>query len=239
MCVCACFQTKRYSHCTYTQTVLKDNIFFNGPRAAFNFNDGFGGGDDISGNLLLNCVRESGDHGPWNSWSRVPYITNIRTGKPSIIPATRKIHGNFILANYDSQQAIDTDDGSAYYEVYDNFFAYGDNGLKSDFGGHDNVWHGNVLAYVGNCYTVFNFKGYNDAFYDNKCVFRTGYGSTCGLSTGFDVHGNAVFSESGNLTVCKTDWANWTATGHDTHSTLSKWPADAAVVAMGKKVLGM
>ena len=39
------------------------------------------------------------------------------------------------------------------------FFQYGDNGLKSDFGGHDNYWHGNVLAYVGNCYTVFSFKG--------------------------------------------------------------------------------
>ena len=125
------------------------------------------------------------------------------------------------------------------YEVYNDFFAYGDNRLKPDFGGHDNAWHGNVLAYVGNCYTVFNFKGYNDAFYDNKCVFRTGYGSTCGLSTGFDVHGNSVFSESGGLTVCNTDWANWTATGHDTNSTLAKWPADAAVVAMGKKVLGM
>jgi hypothetical protein len=128
-----------------------------------------------------------------------------------------------------------------FHQVYDNFFAYGDNGLKSDFGGHDNVWHGNVLAYVGNCYTIFNFKGYNDAFYDNKCVFRTGYTSTCGLesSTGFAVHGNSVFSESGELTVCKTRWANWTATGHDTGTTLAKWPADAAVVAMGKTVLGM
>jgi len=232
-------QSSLWFQAVTAQTLLKDNIFFNGPRAAFNFNDGFGGGDDISGNLLLNCVRESSDHGPWNSWSRVPYITNIRTGEPSIIPATRRIHNNFILATYSSQQAIDTDDGSAYYEVYDNFFAYGENGLKSDFGGHDNVWHGNVLAYVGNCYTVFNFKGYNDAFYDNKCVFRTGYGSTCGLSTGFDVHSNSVFSESGNLTVCKTDWANWTATGHDTSSTLSRWPVDAALVAMGKKVLGM
>ena len=202
-------------------------------------NPSLGGGDDISGNLLLNCVRESSDHGPWNSWSRVPYITNIRTGKPSIIPATRKIHNNFILATYFSQQAIDTDDGSAYYEVYDNFFAYGDNGLKSDFGGHDNIWHGNVLAYVGNCYQVGNFKGYNDAFHDNTCVFRTGYGSNCGLSAGFDVRGNSVFSESGELTVCNTDWANWTATGHDTGSTLQKWPADRELVAMGKKVLGM
>ena len=75
----------------------------------------------------------------------MPYITTIRTGKPSIIPEVRNIHNNFILATYFSQQAIDTDDGSAYYEVYDNFFAYGDNGLKSDFGGHDNKWHGNAL----------------------------------------------------------------------------------------------
>ena len=103
--------------------------------------DGFGGGDDISGNLLLNAVRESSDHGPWNSWSRVPYITEIRApGKPSIIPATRAIHGNLVLATYFSFGAIDTDDGSAYYDVYDNFFIYGDNGLKSDFGGHNNKW---------------------------------------------------------------------------------------------------
>ena len=75
------------------QTTLQGNIFCNGPRAAFKFNDGFGGGDDISGNLLLNCVRESSDHGPWNSWSRVPDTTTIRAGKPSIVPATRKIRG--------------------------------------------------------------------------------------------------------------------------------------------------
>ena len=82
-------------------------------------------------------------------------------------------------------------------------------------------------------------KGYNNAFVDNQCVFRTGYASTCGLSAGFDVHGNSVFSASGELTVCGTGWANWTATGHDTGSTLAKWPADAAVVAMGKRVLGI
>jgi hypothetical protein len=32
--------------------------------------------------------------------------------------------------------------------------AYGDNGLKSDFGGHDEVYYDNVLAYVGNCWYV-------------------------------------------------------------------------------------
>jgi hypothetical protein len=28
--------------------------------------------------------------------------------------------------------------GSAYYQTYDNFFAFAANGLKSDFNGHDN-----------------------------------------------------------------------------------------------------
>jgi hypothetical protein len=95
-------QSSLWFQAVTAQTQLQDNIFFNGPRAAFNFNDGFGGGDDISGNLLLNTCRESSDHGPWNSWDRVPYITELRhgKGKPSIIPADRHIHHNLILATY-------------------------------------------------------------------------------------------------------------------------------------------
>ena len=232
-------QSSLWFQAVTAQTQLQNNIFYNGPRAAFNFNDGFGGGDDISGNLLLNCVRESSDHGPWNSWSRVPYITNIRTGKPSIIPKVRSIHNNFILATYFSQQAIDTDDGSAYYEVYDNFFAYGENGLKGDFGGHDNKWHGNVLAYVGNCYTTYSFKIYNDAFYGNQCVFTSSYKSDCDVFAGWEVHDNAVFSQSGNLNVCGMDFKAYQAEGHDKGSSVAKWPSDANLVAMGKKVLGM
>ena len=121
----------------------------------------------------------------------------------------------------------------------ENFFAYGDNGLKSDFGGHDNYWHGNVLAYVGNCYTHFSFKGYNDEFWDNQCVFRGSYNSDCDLAAGWMVNDNAVYSKSGELQVCKTDFKAWTAAGHDKGSTLAKWPADAELIAMGKKVLGM
>ena len=52
-------------------------------------------------------------HGPWNSWDRVPYITTLRSGKPSIVPADRHIHHNFIIANYNSEGAIDTDGAAA------------------------------------------------------------------------------------------------------------------------------
>ena len=79
----------------------------------------------LVGNLLLNCVRESGDHGPFNSWDRVPYVTTVRDGAtPSVVPATREIAANFIIGTYSSQVAIDNDDGSAYYSTHDNLLAY-------------------------------------------------------------------------------------------------------------------
>ena len=90
-----------------------------------NFNDGFGGGDIVEGNLLLNTCRESSDHGPFNSWDRVPYITTIRNGKPSIVPKERTIRRNFVIGTYHSQEAFDTDDGSSYYKFYNNVMAYG------------------------------------------------------------------------------------------------------------------
>jgi hypothetical protein len=43
-------------------------VLFNQPRAAINFNDGFGGGSEITKNLIYNACRETGDHGPINSW---------------------------------------------------------------------------------------------------------------------------------------------------------------------------
>ncbi len=51
----------------------------------------------MRGNLIANCVRESGDHGPFNSWDRLPYITTA-SGKPSVIPLVRQIEANLIVS---------------------------------------------------------------------------------------------------------------------------------------------
>ena len=53
-----------------------------------------------------NQVRESGDHGPFNSWDRVPYISTLRYGpdRPSVLPAWRHLRRNFFLSNYASQE---------------------------------------------------------------------------------------------------------------------------------------
>merc|ERR1712032_366931 len=155
-----------------------------------NFNDGFGGGDEITENLLLNTCRESSDHGPWNSWDRVPYITDVRNGTPSIIPADRHIHHNFILGTYNSESTIDTDDGSSYMKMYKNFVAYADFGMKTCVSAHDGVWSDNIICFVGVCYQNFGWRGYNDGFWNNTCIIREyprghsaiPYGSDCNKS---------------------------------------------------------
>jgi hypothetical protein len=186
--------------------------------------------------------------GPWNSWDRVPYITDIRTGKPSIIPSYRLIHHNMVLGTYYSQATIDTDDGSAYYRVYENFLAFAANGLKSDFGGHDNVWTRNVLAYPETCYDFgfdakgnTSFPGYNDGFANNSCIFRRNYMSTCNWEHGLDrsvsMHDNKVYSATGSLTICDKSWDEFKKTSRDTGTTLGKWPSDGELVHMAKQLL--
>ena len=52
-------QSSFYFHAVSAKARVEGNVFFNGPRAALNFNDGHAGGDVITGNLLVNAVRES------------------------------------------------------------------------------------------------------------------------------------------------------------------------------------
>jgi len=230
------------------RTHFVGNVFFNGPRAALNFNDGFGGGDLIERNLLANCVRESGDHGPWNSWDRVPFITELgmlpdnssstgykpANGAPSVVPMWREIRHNFVFDVYSSQEAIDTDDGSSYYHTHDNFMVYAADGLKSDFGGQWNWHYNNVYAYVGRCFG----GGNNLGFFNNTCVtFGTGYGSDCQHEMP-EIFGNAISNQKGEMEVCGGHELNaWVKAGHDKGSSLSKWPTDAELVAKGLAVL--
>jgi hypothetical protein len=50
------------------------NVFFNGPRAGININDGFAGGHVMKRNVGFNLVRETSDHGVFNSWDRNTYV---------------------------------------------------------------------------------------------------------------------------------------------------------------------
>jgi hypothetical protein len=98
---------------------------------------GCGGGSQLTHNVLFNFCRESSDHGPFNMWNRVVYLVDGPDGKPTTAKQNETIAYNWILANYHSSMAIDTDDGSAYLDVHENVLisassgaAYGGDSLK-------------------------------------------------------------------------------------------------------------
>lgn len=166
---------------------LENNIFFNMPRAAINFNDNLGGGNNISRNLIWNTCRESGDHGPINTWDRMPFLTRLRGGVPSFEPLPTRIDRNFIIANYGGSQGVDNDDGSSWYRIENNVF-HGADGFKMDYGGHDSSFSGNLVVvypYDGqNCFNVGGFyPGHAHSYFNNTCVSGAGaygQGSGCG-----------------------------------------------------------
>lgn len=209
------------------QSRVLSNVFFNGPRAGINMNDGFGGGDEIAFNLVFSTCRESGDHGPFNSWDRQPFLTTVRTGEPSMIMQWREIHHNFFIDNYSPQEDVDNDDGSCYYKTHDNFLVYGGQAMKNDFGGHDNHHYDNVDAYVdhalGVCETI---AGHEDYFFGNFVVMTSDSVGTC---LGNRMHDNRYFTPSGKLDAGCGGFGG----------TVNKTPSDDAILEEARKKLGM
>ena len=57
-----------------------------------------------------------------NSWDRNAFISDVKYGRPSYTAQMNQVDHNFIIANYGASQGFDTDDGSSWYDIHDNFF---------------------------------------------------------------------------------------------------------------------
>lgn len=160
------------------RTSIRGNLMFNLPRATINFNDMVGGGDIVERNLIFNTCRESGDHGPINSWDRQPYLSDLNEdGTPSFVPIRRVVAFNLLFANYGASQGLDNDDGSSWYHVHHNVF-HSANGFKMDYGGHDSIFEDNlVIGYPrkGMCIGFGSFfEGHGHVVRRNICVAAIG-----------------------------------------------------------------
>jgi len=227
-------QSSFYMQAKTARSNISGNVFFNGPRAGVNMNDGFGGGDELSHNLVFSACRESGDHGPFNSWDRQPYLTSVRNGTPSMVMAWRDIHHNFLLDNYAPQEGVDNDDGSAFYHTHDNFMVYGHQGLKADFGGHDNRHQDNIYAYTWRALweTVRVIEGDENWFTGNKVFMTTtdiGH-FRCEGSGMPIISDNEYYSPNGTVTECGMTLKEWQAAGHDPGSLAKILPDDVDVI---------
>jgi len=234
-------QSSFYMQAKTAQSTIYGNVFFNGPRAGINFNDGFGGGDQLSYNLVFSTCRESGDHGPFNSWDRQPYLTTVRTGEPSMLSAWRELHHNFFIDNYSPQENIDNDDGSAYYKSHHNFLVYGGNGMKNDFGGHDNHHYANVYAYVGQALGVDGtLFGHEDVFRENRVVLTShNVGSPQCREPRTHMSSNQYFTPDGTALECSKSLSDAQLAGMDNASTVARIPPDSTILNWGRDLLGI
>jgi len=249
-------------------TQIEGNIVFNGPRAGINFNDGFGGGTNVTNNLIFNQCRESGDHSAMNAWDRTAYISDVYDGTPSYTAQMNNVNNNFIIANYGASQGFDTDDGSSWYNIHDNFFFEAD-AWKMDYGGHDSRFTGNVV-YHGhndgqNCVNVWPFLPEHGAVWENnKCILPrsnniAGSISSCdcpGQSSdpfnasdptahprtecGVAFANNEYYTHNGSATVNRCgDFETVWKSKNEPSSTISSLPSDEQLLAWAREKLSM
>lgn len=161
------------------QNRIAANILFHGPRAMINLNDGFGGDTLIERNLLFSAMLETGDHGLFNSWDRLPFVTRVRNGTASAVLAYNHLSRNLLLGRVEtmggrSGGGFDTDDGSDMVNATSNVL-YLAALFKTDFGGHTKTYSANLDILGGACgcpikATKYEPHGSTDRFVLNRCI---------------------------------------------------------------------
>jgi hypothetical protein len=110
---------------------VSHNTIYECPRAAICINDGCWGGHVIEYNDVFNTVRETGDHGPFNSWGRDRFWKTATHSGRDIEPhqraramldnwKTTHIRNNRFAHPGGHSWGIDLDDGASNYYLYNN-----------------------------------------------------------------------------------------------------------------------
>jgi hypothetical protein len=110
---------------------VSHNTVYECPRAAICINDGCWGGHIIEYNDAFNTVRETGDHGPFNSWGRDRFWKTATHSGQEVEPhqraramldnwKTTHIRNNRFAHAGGHSWGIDLDDGTSNYYLYNN-----------------------------------------------------------------------------------------------------------------------
>jgi len=122
------------------------------PRAGINIGDGCWGGHVIEFCDVFDTVRETGDHGSFNSWGRDRYwlpgikrVDELVAAHPQLpkLDCIEPITIRNSRWRCDHGWDIDLDDGSSYYHIYNNLCLNG--GIKNREG-HGRVVENNILV---------------------------------------------------------------------------------------------
>lgn len=121
---------------------VSHNSIYDVPRSGINVSEGTWGGHIIEYNDIFDTVKETGDHGSFNSWGRDRFwhpdysqMAEIVKENPSLILADAS--STVIIRNNrfrcDRGWDIDLDDGSSNYHIYNNLCLNGGIKLREGF----------------------------------------------------------------------------------------------------------
>jgi hypothetical protein len=121
---------------------VSHNSIYDVPRAGINVSEGTWGGHIIEYNDIFETVKETGDHGSFNSWGRDRFwhpdrdqMNRLVAQEPSL--ALADAMATIIIRNNrfrcDRGWDIDLDDGSSNYHIYNNLCLSGGIKLREGF----------------------------------------------------------------------------------------------------------
>jgi hypothetical protein len=148
---------------------VSHNAIYDVPRAGINVSEGTWGGHVIEYNDVFNTVKESGDHGSFNSWGRDRYWHPDKRVLDSMVAtnfdlALLDVVKPIIIRNNrmrcDHGWDIDLDDGSSNYIIYNNLCLNGGIKLRE---GVNRVVENNIM--INNSFHPHVwFRNSNDVF---------------------------------------------------------------------------
>lgn len=143
---------------------VSHNSIYDTPRAGINISEGTWGGHILEFNDIFDTVKETGDHGSFNSWGRDRYwhpkykeMESIAAKDPALIlaDATQTTIMRYNRFRCDRGWDIDLDDGSSNYHIYNNlclnggiklregFYRVVENNIMINNSFHPHVWFNN------------------------------------------------------------------------------------------------
>jgi hypothetical protein len=179
--------------------LVSHNTIYDVPRAGINISEGTWGGHIIEYNDVFNTVKETGDHGSFNSWGRDRYWHPDKMILDTIV----ENHFNYTMLDVvktiiirnnrmrcDHGWDIDLDDGSSNYLIYNNLCLNGGIKLRE---GVNRVVENNIM--INNTFHPHVwFLNSNDIFIHN--IVSTGYFpiniKTWGKETDYNVFPDSV-----------------------------------------------
>jgi hypothetical protein len=162
-------QTAGVNICMSESVAVRHCSIYDCPRAGINICDGAFGGHLIEGNDVFDTVKETGDHGSFNSWGRDRFWHPNRGETAKWVAQYPEMpkwdcRKTIVIRNNrwrcDHGWDIDLDDGSSNYELYNNLCLAG--GIKLREGYYRTVYNNVLVDYsfcphvwYPNCHTIF------------------------------------------------------------------------------------